>query len=96
MEQRGIRVEDKPYFKRFLLRTINLLNPIIATIAYENSCGFVFDTEETYPNSDYVIQNLTIQKIKDKIQSDNSFEYCWINGKEFGVVENIEIINRTF
>ncbi len=95
-EQKGIKVEDKPYFKRFLIGTINQLNPIIATIAYENSCDFVFDTEDTYPSSEYVIKDLSIEKIKEKIQSNDSFEYCWINGKEFGVVENIEIINRTF
>jgi hypothetical protein len=90
-EQKGIKEADKPFFKAFLSVIIKKLNPILATIAYEDDCDYLFETNEIYPNQEFTIQKLTIEKIRHRIQNNAFFEYCWINGKEFGRKEDIEI-----
>jgi hypothetical protein len=90
-EQKGIQEIDKPYFKDFLNILTNDFRPIIATIAYEEDCDFVFETEAPYPNIVYSIENLTIEKISHRILNNDFFEYCWINGDEFKVNEDVEI-----
>jgi hypothetical protein len=94
--QLGLKEENKPEFKNFFQFVREQLNPVLGTIAYEEDCSDLFDTEEKYPSEFYKTVNLQLDKIRERIhQNKNAFEYCWINANVFGNDENIEIEIKT-
>ncbi len=91
-DQQGIRKEDKQKFKDFFKMTQEIVTPILGTIAYEEDCSALFETAADYPNEFYKLENLKIEKIRERVtRSTGDFEYCWIRGDEFGEVEDVEI-----
>lgn len=94
--QIGLKESDKPEFILFFKEAKEILEPILGTIAYEEDCTALFDSEYTYPNEYYKIKNLTLEKIKQRIyRTVNEFDYCWINGNALNLEQNIEFEIRT-
>ena len=91
-DQIGLKEEDKPDFRNFFHQIVQLLKPILGTIGYEEDCLELFDTDATHPNEFFKIENLELPKIKERVnRNKNEFEYCWINGVDFGKAQSIEI-----
>lgn len=94
--QIGLKESDKPEFRLFFEEAKEILEPILGTIAYEEDCSVLFDSEYTYPNKYYKIENLTLEKIKERIyRIVNEFEYCWINGNALNLEQDIDFEIRT-
>ena len=90
--QLGLKAKDKPAFRAFFQNTIGLLSPVLGTMAYEEDCTELFDTDEPYPSEAYNIKNLSTEKIMARVRGDShDFEYCWMNACEFNATDNIEV-----
>lgn len=92
-DQKGIKMEDKPYFKDFFNSVKSKLDPLLGTIAYEEDSEELFATEILSPNEFFIIKNLNLQNIRARLNMNrNEYEYFWVDK---GVIENnreIEII----
>jgi len=71
---------------------ISITKPIVLSLGYENDCISFFDTENTYPSIDYQIPNIKVESVRDIVlNSENGFEYCYIQGSSFKLNNDIEI-----
>ena len=89
--QPGIRTADKPHFERFLHDLIAALNPILATIGYEEDCEVLFGLSEGFPSQGYTFEKLNLEKITNLAKGNSALEYCWINAARFDAPEAIEL-----
>jgi len=95
-DQIGLKEIDKPGFRKFFDDVKEVLNPMLGTIAYEEDCSALFDSDYTWPNNYFKIKNLSLEKINKRLHRNvNEFEYCWINGHIFDLEQNIEIKMQT-
>jgi hypothetical protein len=71
---------------------ISITKPIVLALGYEDDCISFFDTENTYPSVDYQKSNINVESIRSIVlNSENGFEYCYIQGSSFKLNKDIEI-----
>ncbi len=90
--QIGIKEYHKPEFRKLFQNIRRELNPILGTIAYEEDCSALFDTQELIPSEHYQLQNLNLDSIYRIVNlKPREFEYCWIGEGQIGNKSEIEI-----
>ncbi len=87
--QKGLKEGDKPEFRLLFNSLKKKIKPILGTIAYEEDCSGLFNTNNSSPHSDYSLAKLKLNEIKERVES-YSFEHCWINSKQIGNEKQIE------
>lgn len=73
--QKGIAENQISIFHSLLDNLFDAFDFIIGTVGYENSVSELFDTNETYPNEKYILDNLS----KQSLQTDNYYSYIVAN-----------------
>jgi hypothetical protein len=75
--QVGITIEQLPLFKDFLNKLFDTFDFVIGTMGYEVSVTDLFDTNETWPNEKYNLDNIN----KQLLNIDNYFSLIIANQK---------------
>lgn len=75
--QVGITNEQLPIFKDFLSKLFDTFDFVIGTVGYEVSVTDLFDTDDTWPDEKYSLDNINRQSL----QVDNYFSLIVANKK---------------
>lgn len=86
-DQKGITKDQLPIFKILLHNLFDTFDYIIGTMGYEVSVADLFDTEETWPNEKYNLENLNMKSI----QVSDYFSLIIVNKKYLDLKEVKEI-----
>lgn len=77
LNQKGITINQLPFFQDFLNTLFDTFDFVIGTMGYEISVTDLFDTNETWPNENYNLDNIN----KQLMQVDNYFLMIIANKK---------------
>lgn len=77
--QAGITNEQIPIFKNFLHKLFDTFDFVVGTMAYEVSVTDIFDTDETWPDEKYNLDNIR----KQFLSTGNYFDLVIANKKYF-------------
>jgi hypothetical protein len=86
--QVGITIEQLPFFKEFLYKLFDTFDFAIGTVGYEVSVTDLFDTNETWPNEKYNLDNIN----NKLLQVDNYFSLIIANKKYLDFHETNRIL----